>query len=208
MDSIGELPWSLSSFESDTFWSLSLKRSLTNAPGPDKSLEDIRSSVALPRRIEEMRFGPARHSTGLIQRFDRLKELLLLQDQFSRIEVISRVEVIPSLDGCVEWDTIRMTIEIKSASVTYSSKELHQVSRQGSFDRARITWPRPLLHEPVTPVKSTSTISSQLFHARTRLGTGTLVQTLPTSFGKWIGKFCTEYFRRSYVENEYPFCLR
>ena len=77
------LPWSLSSLTSDTFWSLSLKRSLTNAPCPDDSLEDIRSSVAVPRWIEEMRFGPARHSTDLIQGFDQLKELLLLQDKFS-----------------------------------------------------------------------------------------------------------------------------
>ena len=96
MDSIGELPWSLSSFESDTFWSLSLKRSLTNAPCPDERLEDIRSSVALPRRIEEMRFGPARHSTGLIQRFDRLKELLLLQDQFQELKWFRASTVVSS----------------------------------------------------------------------------------------------------------------
>jgi len=44
-----------------------LKRSIANAPCPDESLEDVRSSVALPRRIEEMRFGPACHPTSLIQ---------------------------------------------------------------------------------------------------------------------------------------------
>ena len=68
------------------------------------------------------------------------------------------------------------------------------MSRQGSFDRARITWPRPSLHEPVTPVKSGSIISSQLFHASERFGMGTLAQTLPCFIWKVNSKVLHRVF--------------
>ena len=79
------------------------------------------------------------------------------------------------------------------------------MSQQGSFDRARITWPRPSLYDPVTPVKSGSTISSPPFHASSRFGIGKLVQTLPCFIWKVNWKVLHRVFSTKLLKMSIPF---
>ena len=92
------------------------------------------------------RWGLAQRATPQIWSRDLInsKSFYYCKTSFQNFEVVfKRWSDSKPRQLCRAWDTVRMTTEIKSARVTYSSKELHQVSRQGRFDRARITWPRP-----------------------------------------------------------------